>query len=351
MKDISVLFIGDPHFQLNNLNEIDNFIKQILEIIIRKNPDIVVIAGDILHTHERLHTIVLNKATEFIHAVSKIKKTYVLVGNHDYISNTQFLSDSHWMNSLKKWDNVVIVDKVIVEKFEDLQFTFVPYVYPGRFKEALETVGLEKCLESVCIFAHQEFKGCKMGAIISEEGDSWSTSDSFIVSGHIHSKQKPQSNIFYPGTPMQIAFGESENNIVPYFVFSKSNKVDTEEIKLNLPGKKIIYMDVEDLSSYTYSKNEDKLRITLSGSYEQFKAVKKTKKYKELSNEGVKLVFKHSKEDKLREEITKLNKNDDVDFLNILNDIIITAKDPYLLQAYDKIVKGKQTKINDIFFL
>lgn len=350
MTFTSTLFIGDPHFQINNLNEIDNFISEIKKIIIEKNPNIVIIAGDVLHTHERLHTIVLNKAYEFINELRALKKTYILVGNHDYISNTQFLTSNHWMNAMKNWDNVTIVDKVLVESINGCQFTFVPYVYPGRFTEALETAGLEKCLGSCCIFAHQEFKGCKMGAIISEDGDSWDESYPMVISGHIHSKQKPQKNIYYPGTPMQIAFGESENNIVPCIKFSQTNQPDIEEIKLDLPGKKIIYMDVTELDSFDHKKDEeDKLRITLSGNYEEFKAVKKTKKYKDLLKEGVKLVFKHSKVETTIEDLKSQTSSSD--FTTILNNIIISSKDPYLLQAYDNIVNSKKTKLEDIFFL
>ncbi len=47
-----------------------------------------------------------------------------------------------------------------------------------------------------CIFAHQEFYGCKMGAIESIEGDKWDHSFPLVIRGHIHSEQRPQKNIF-----------------------------------------------------------------------------------------------------------------------------------------------------------
>ena len=37
----------------------------------------------------------------------------LLVGNHDYINNQQFLTNNHWMNAMKDWNNVTIIDKVI----------------------------------------------------------------------------------------------------------------------------------------------------------------------------------------------------------------------------------------------
>ena len=109
----SVLFIGDPHFQVSNIPEVELFMEKIINLATEKQPDIIVIAGDILHTHERLHTIALNKAYELVDNMRKITKTYVLVGNHDYIQNQQFLTDNHWMNAMKEWKNTVIVDQVL----------------------------------------------------------------------------------------------------------------------------------------------------------------------------------------------------------------------------------------------
>ena len=345
----TVLFIGDPHFQISNLPEVDLFIVEITKLANDKQPDLIVIAGDLLHTHERLHTTVLNKANDFVDAMRKISKTYILVGNHDYTSNTQFLTDNHWMNSMKKWDNVVIVDRVAHENINGLNFVFTPYVYPGRFVEALQTFGDDSVWKSAdCIFAHQEFEGCKMGAIVSVDGDKWSLDYPTVVSGHIHSRQQPQKNIYYSGTPLQHAFGESERNVVAYFEFNRSG-FQLEEIELNLPRKKIVYLDVDDVDSFKIPKSEDKLRLTVSGNYDQFKALKKTKKYKQMLEKGIKIVFKPDRQTDGTEN--KVSEISTTDFSTALQNIVLDQKDPYVLQAYDLIVSEKRTTIQDIFFL
>ena len=190
---VTILFIGDPHFQVNNITEVDLFLQKITTLAKQKQPDLIIIAGDLLHTHERLHTIALNKAYDLVNNMRNIAKTYVLVGNHDYIQNQQFLTKNHWMNALKEWCNTIIVDKVISETINGQKFVFIPYVSPGRFQEALETFP-EKWTDATCIFAHQEFFGCKMGAIISVEGDKWPLDYPMVISGHIHSRQMPQKN-------------------------------------------------------------------------------------------------------------------------------------------------------------
>ena len=59
---VEVLFIGDPHIQVANLPEVEIFMKRLVKLATERVPDLIIIAGDLLHTHERLHTLALNKA-------------------------------------------------------------------------------------------------------------------------------------------------------------------------------------------------------------------------------------------------------------------------------------------------
>jgi hypothetical protein len=268
-------------------------------------------------------------------------------------NNQQYLSENHWLNGMKEWKNTVIVDKVVTETINREKFVFCPYVYPGRFVEALDTLhGGWK--DASAIFAHQEFAGCKMGAIISVEGDKWLLEDPHIISGHIHSRQIVQDNVYYPGAALQHAFGESEKNIIPYLVFDGA-EYEREEIDLGLPRKKIIYMDVEDLDEYKAPDTEDKIKVTVSGSYDQFKALKKTKKYKKLVETGVKVVFKPKKIKKKKNSDSSIKEIDfqasGTDFKSILGSIITNQKNPYLTQAFELVVNGKETSLDDIIFL
>lgn len=354
----TIICIGDPHIQVTNIQEVDLFMQLLINLATEKQPDLIVILGDILHTHERLHTIALNKAYEMINNMRLITKTYVLVGNHDMINNQVFLNDNHWLCGMKEWDNTVIVDQVITETINGEKFVFIPYVPPGRFEEALNTIGND-WKNASCIFAHQEFAGCKMGAIISVEGDKWPIDYPHVVSGHIHSRQNPQKNIYYTGSAMQHAFGESEKNIIAYLTF-KNREYEREEIDLHLPRKKIVYMDVEDIDNYEVPNTEDQLKVTLSGNYDQFKALKKTKKYKNLLEKGVKVVFKPKKINKKKTKIDEDGKEVEVvdeiqsngtDFKTILNSIVNDQRDPYLVQAFELIVNGKEMGLEDVMFL
>lgn len=352
-QQVSVLFIGDPHIQVDNIKEADLCIEKLIQLAEEKKPSFIILGGDLLHTHERLHTTPLNKCYEFIDKMRKVSKTYVLTGNHDYENNSQFLTSNHWMNGLKEWKNVIIVDKVFTEIINNKQFTFVPYVSPGRFIEALNTSTCKSgekvdWINSYCIFAHQEFFGCKMGAIVSVEGDKWPLDYPNVISGHIHSRQRPQKNIYYPGSMLQHAFGESTKNIIAYLTFDTPDYY-LEEIDLELPRKKIIYMDVENLDDYKIIETKDKIKITVSGSYDQFKALKKTKKYKKIIKDGIKVVFK-AKKIEHESDIPDKVVNETV-FSNILNELINQQKDNYLFQTYELVVNNIQINQHDLLYL
>ena len=97
-------------------------------------------------------------------------------------------------------------------------------------------------------------------------------------------------------------------------------------------------MDVEDMDEYKQPDTEDKIKVTLSGNYEQFKAIKKTKKYKKMIKDGVKVVFKPKK---LDVDVINEGKKETTSFREILGGLILKEKDQYLTNAYDFIVGEK----------
>ena len=331
---MKVIAIGDPHFKVKNIPKVEIFIEKLLVLIKNENPDFIIVLGDLLHNHERIHSLVLNKAYDFIERLRIEAFTYILVGNHDLINNQQFQTENHWMNGMKEWDNVKVVDKTCIRNHGNHKFVFCPYVPVGRFNEALATLD-ESWQDVSCIFAHQEFYGCKMGAIISEEGDKWNTNLPFVISGHIHVNQKLETGVYYPGSAMQHAFGESAHNIIPIIQFAK-DKYNYKEIDLGLTRKKIIYIDSTDLEEFKIPKTKDEIRLTISGTVEQFKTFKKTKKYKKLVTSGIKIVYKPKK---LNEPIIS-QETGEVNFFKILKNLVIKQNNKELLNDFNSLNIG-----------
>jgi predicted phosphodiesterase len=288
-KAVKILFVGDPHFKVKNIEYIPLFTSRILHIVDSNELDFIVIAGDLLDNHDKVDIEPLNLATQFIDLLRQKVTTFVLVGNHDYKNNQQFLSDHHWMNALKKWSNVTIVDNVtkcIISNKEmslNLPFLFIPYVPVGRFIEAIETkISMDNITDFKAIFAHQEFYGCKMGSIESTSGDKWDPKWPIVISGHIHNKQWSQANIYYPGSAMQHAFGQSAENTVSILTFF-DDELSYEEVDLHMPKLTIKYLSMSDIMKPLKFKNSNfrKYKIVLQGNNEEFKTFKKNLRYKE----------------------------------------------------------------------
>jgi len=342
---LSTLFIGDPHFQVDNIQDVEIFISKVYSLVDAKKYDFVCILGDLLHTHEKIHSVPMNKAIEFVTKLATMTKDVILlVGNHDMYSNQEYLNTNHWMNCLKSIPRVHVIDTVTKLCFKNMDLVFVPYVYPGKFKLALDSM-LADWSSCKCIVAHQEFFGCSMGAIKSVDGDVWSEHYPPVISGHIHNNQMIEPNIYYPGSALQHSFGDTGKNIVAGVTFEeKSRFYILEEIDLDLPRKKIIYSNVKDKIVIPVVKQGERVRMTISGNQDEFKAFKKSENYKKLLNSGIKVVFRPEKLDIASNcAATK----DDIcvsDFGNILKKMVEDTKCSYVYSAYEMVVNDKEMK-------
>jgi len=315
---MKILFIGDPHIKTDNHIDIDILLSELEKICQSITFDLIIVGGDVMHYHERIFTQALNKTLHFIKTLSKYAPIDILVGNHDMINNQQFLTSNHWLNVFSE-KNISVIDKPIKKQIDKFIFMLCPYVFPGRFIEALETVD-KNWQECNVIFAHQEFKGCKMGSIISVEGDEWKQEYPQIISGHIHDNQII-NNIYYPGTPLQHSFGDSEKRIVCYI--DENNKIIN--LDLNVPKKKIVKATLSTLPEI----KETSMKIKLSATQEEFKLFKQSEQYKEYIDKGVKIQL-----EKTKSEIH----SDQKTFQTILDDLILKDGNSLLKKIYKSII-------------
>jgi DNA repair exonuclease SbcCD nuclease subunit len=366
---LNVLCIGDVHIQTSNTTDIKIFTEKLYEYIKLNTEtiDMIILMGDILHTHERLHTIPFNIANNMFDQLSKLKPLYILVGNHDYINNSQFLTDNHWMNCFKNKQNIYIIDNVTLCNHNNLNVILSPFVPDGRFIEALNTLKTFDWKNADCIFGHQLLDGVKMGAILTEDVEKWEEYYPFLISGHIHDKQKVQNNLYYTGSSMQHAFGESHDKTLCLVKINTS--IQYEEIDLNLPKKQILYYDIEMIDPSINVDNEkeiDKIlklldnihihyKITISGNFEQFKVFKKNPVFLKLQKNGTKIVFKNKLVDILnKKHLLKQVKNDsenlslkDILYKLVLSDDKINYKDKFKLNnIYNSFYKNNEVYNN-----
>jgi hypothetical protein len=169
------------------------------------------------------------------------------------------------------------------------QFLFVPYVAAGRFHEALEKE--PKWKESLCIFAHQELTGAKMGPIVSQV-EEWKLDNPLVISGHIHDFQEVAPNLIYVGTPIQHGFSDSVDKTISLFSWdSDSVTPKHERIDLDCKKKKIMHISVQQVEGFI-PPEKTLLKLVIEGSAAQLKALANSQKVASLRALGVKVHFK-----------------------------------------------------------
>lgn len=243
------LLIGDPHFEKGNLTMMSRACQEILDIIDEHKPQLCISLGDTLHYHEKVYTPCQYQAIKWYKDISKKCRLIVLIGNHDLESNQMFHSHVHSLVGLKDVPGITIVDTTLWDKEENL--IFVPYVPPGRFNEALQTVNYTPGEEAAprAIFAHQEFKGCLIGDKASTKGDYWNAAWPQIFSGHIHTYHV-LPKVIYVGTFHQQNYGEDPDKAV-MLVNTEADSFKTERLSLkSVPRRVTVHMTMNELPNF-----------------------------------------------------------------------------------------------------
>lgn len=356
---MKVLAIGDQHFKLDNITQVELFINKLSSHLLREKYDVIISGGDLLDTHERLHTQCLNKAIDYLKLLSSNAKTYVLVGNHDMINPSQFLTTNHWLNAVKEWDkkyDITVVDKP--EKYIKDNYTLVmcPYVPDGMFCSALDILNNEEFnwKNANLIFGHQTMDGVKMGSITAEKVEEWKQEYPTMISFHVHDMQMVSSNLFYTGSCMQHSFGETirkylwrieltdeniqDDDTISFFNKVGSTSVSCNKIDLGVPRRKIIncttkeleeMKSIDDVIPRIYRNDMYILKIVVSGNSFDFKNLRR-KEYLKPIFMKYKVIFKQSittninKEDLSKEDIDDVSSS----FENIFKDILMKEVEP-----------------------
>lgn len=340
---VLIVAIGDLHFKKDTPAMTDLVIAKITEQVTKIRPDIVVLLGDILDTMEKIDQKTQNKAAKFIKHLASLKSgadefinVVVIIGNHERPDSTNFLTEDSSFYLLKGFPNIHIADRVLSMNWETvgvkekMRFVFVPYVPPGEFHRALDTLE-DKVMDPKCtpytIFCHQEFRGAQIGRYKSKEGDEWPLENPLIISGHIHTRQQVQPNIFYPGTPYQISFHDNSDKVFVIAEYAVGKSPNVNIVPLDIRRKRIITLTPAEVDSFVPPPNCD-VQVDIVGSSAEIKALNATGLIPKMRSRGV-TVSLSTKSDKnplnpdnkpFRELLMDMIK-DDIMAINIFNRI------------------------------
>lgn len=280
---MTYLVVGDLHCRLQYLEDFKLMASRIVQVAKSKRPDFIVLLGDLLHEHARIHTATFNAVAAF---VAELKKEtgvaiYILIGNHDYVNASQFLTTEHPFNVLKSIGGVYVID---TPQAIPGGIVMSPYTPPGRFVEALDSC-VPDWKDAKVVFGHQEIRGCSTGAIQSAHGDVWSPEWPMLISGHIHGRQKLGSNVHYIGAPSQFTFADDPDKTISMF---DDNWVET---RVDLALKKKVSIEVEACKFADVAIPPTcHVRLEVIGTTQEFAAIRKSALYNQLTSLGVKVI-------------------------------------------------------------
>jgi DNA repair exonuclease SbcCD nuclease subunit len=299
-----ILTIGDLHFKTSNVEESLEMSKEFIRVAEQVKPDLIVVLGDTLDRFSNIHVSPLTRAINLLRSLSQISEMIVLIGNHDLPNNSVFCSKSHPFSSLYEWPSTTIVDTPIKVDIGGYNIIFSPYTPNGRLVEALSTV--EEWDKSHILFCHQEFEGCKMGAITSIEGDKWSSEYPHVISGHIHDYQRI-GKILYPGTPIQHGYSDSSKKTISLITLTTEG-YNEERISLNVTLKRIVHLTPSELSTYQPPKGV-KIKISIKATSSEIKVLMSSPYITQLTKLGVTFSYKHEKVDSVIRRPSEVKEN------------------------------------------
>lgn len=343
---VSILVFGDTHFKPKDYEAGNELISKAYETAKQITPSAIILLGDTMDTHETAKNAPWKQACNFIENLSEIAPVYVLIGNHDLINQSQFLTDNHFFNPLKKWPNVTIVDTPLHVTIGVYDIVLCPYVPPGRFEEALDMMAeLGGCSEDFdwreasCIFGHQEIKGVEYNGITSTKGDAWTEEYPPLICGHIHTPYQIGSNVFYPGSSRQVDSNENPDKHIWNVSFDDDGQLEIDKIDLGLKGKKEIEMACEEIENFDFDLVERYyVKIKLRGTPEQFKIFRKSHIHAKMKQSGIKFAFDPIKDTAALSLIgyDGFAMADELSFTAILRELVKTRPD-VVRNAYEEL--------------
>lgn len=236
---MKIAICADTHYDLNDgelkrTEDIDRTFNNIISEAIGEEIDVFIHLGDAFdNNHPTADSI-----AKFIRAISNLeysmKKTFLMVGNHDIISQAGRTSALEVIDAIGYRNiNVVSVPKVVT--IGDVSLMFLPHMakahiieqgYEGdlqNFWEETISDMFKKCTDRILIFAHHNISGAVSGSEAwMIKGDEQILPDSifenrkviYVFDGHIHKPQvlkKKKTDVIIVGSAECLNMGEKDD--------------------------------------------------------------------------------------------------------------------------------------------
>lgn len=268
-----------------NLRESDGYSLtfSLMDEIIKKNPDIVVIAGDLFHSSEPSTKTVTMAKEALFKLVSAHIPVFMITGNHDTgdIKNIpSSLSMFHWPQVGLYAYSEPFVSKEIksLDGQEKITFWGVSHQSLETLKETKEEIEKRLNPEDFNILvSHGRIYNKDLGEVMKTEGevreiilsqDLLGLPFDLVLLGHIHERMKISDRIFYSGSLLRRGFSDPEGKRGAYIYDIHPDKKTWEVSTLNVlsrPQKSFELslkgMDLEKITQILEDKSEEMLEF------------------------------------------------------------------------------------------
>lgn len=214
-----VLIYSDLHIHAHkkNVNRIDDclqVLKWVFETALSNKIKHIIFLGDLFHDRQKIDVLVYQKTFELFAEYSGADfHTHLLIGNHD-----MYYADRWDINSVRPLfvlPNVSVICEPTTLNIGKHEFDMLPYT-ENPLEDLLAFGNNRKFLG-----AHMSVDGAKLNSygseadvIVEHDGNMIAvTTDVFtswkhVYLGHYHKPQILENNIEYIGSPLQLSFGE-----------------------------------------------------------------------------------------------------------------------------------------------
>lgn len=192
-----VLYIGDVHATLGELEECKALLGWVDSIVSDTKPDSVVFLGDQLNDFDVLSIRTIGFWREWLGKLGGKTLVYLLVGNHDRIGPR----DRTEANAMATFDSIQGV--VVVDRPTMISNGILAIPYADSPEQFLSFVATDSDQEVKTLICHQAFNGAKYdNGFFVKDGVPMETipPSAGVISGHIH-KPAAFGSIWYPGSP------------------------------------------------------------------------------------------------------------------------------------------------------
>ncbi len=194
---MKILFLGDPHVMAGNIEESERLLQFTLESAIKNEVDLIILPGDLAHTHAILRVEVLTFWLKWLPRLAEHFKVIVLVGNHDMRNNED--GTTHGLSAFNHMgiDNLNIVQSPVVID----GIGYLPYIHNN-----VEFVEQANALDTKTIVSHTTYEGAKFeNNFYAPDGvNPEDLNATLMISGHIHCRNRLTTSkrqiVAYPGT-------------------------------------------------------------------------------------------------------------------------------------------------------